>query len=688
MPRIQLRRKPYSLLPNGTSQYGVVTSPAFANNTKLTILCWVKLQPSPSANRVIYEAGAVYVTNSGFALVQNGLATAADSTSLFAAHCQGAAVAVSAGYTKNLPAGTWLRVCHTIDESLTSEQNAVYVNGVFEALTRTANGNCTGGIATQNLNVMARNAGSSAFFNGNVIIDQVIVGKAFTADEARTEYQTWTTPTGGTTLLSYAWNEGTGNTIADSSGNGKNIALTGSPTWSTDAPLPPRVTVRQVPYSLQFNGTNQYGQITAAPFANATQVTVLGWLRLASVAPVSHIVFEAGVGFGGDKVMVISCPGNKMCVGASSTSGGLRLSLVQTNDQLVVGRWYRFCGVLDETLSSNQTTLYLNGVNPGVSYPNNDQVVGGIATADTFIGIRNTSFFPLDGNVVIDHVITGKAFTEAEALSEYATGRIPSGGTPLLTYAWDEGTGASIVDSSGNAKNIALTNSPVWSFDSPVKRRLLGRNIPFSIVFDGAASIISSAATTGISGDTAVSLECWIKASAFIGSPISIGGGASAFDSMGIYLGNGSGVLSVEFDGNKGWRSAAGVIQLERWYHVVATKRAGAYETTTVLYVNGQLVACTANSSGSPNITNSKLFVGRYSSGLFFAGEIAQPRLWNVELTAAQVQALYLYGVKPSTPLIEYLETEGFGTTVADTGSLGATGTITSGTWTTDSPMK
>ena len=77
------------------------------------------------------------------------------------------------------------------------------------------------------------------------------------------------------------------------------------------------------------------------------------------------------------------------------------------------------------------------------------------------------------------------------------------------------------------------------------------------------------------------------------------------------------------------------------WYHIV-----GTYDgTSQKIYINGSLENTQAR-TGSINLTNKVLDVGRYnsSSGTEYTNQIAQPRIYNRALTAAEVQKNYNAG--------------------------------------------
>lgn len=234
----------------------------------------------------------------------------------------------------------------------------------------------------------------------------------------------------------------------------------------------PRFQNRRIPYSLQFNGANQYGVVTSAPFANAAKVTILCWVKLSAGSGTAlwNILETAANATVANALLLFQ---NSAASTSTQTvlrwfvrdqSNGLSTSAETVN--LPLNRWMRVVCVVDQTISSNQASIYIDGINAVAGRAANGNCTSGIATNNLNICSRNTAsnFFP--GNFILDRVITGKAFTAAEVASEFYTGQVPAGGSTILQYAWNEGNGATIADSSGNAKDITLTNSPVWTNDT------------------------------------------------------------------------------------------------------------------------------------------------------------------------------------------------------------------------------
>lgn len=85
--------------------------------------------------------------------------------------------------------------------------------------------------------------------------------------------------------------------------------------------------------------------------------------------------------------------------------------------------------------------------------------------------------------------------------------------------------------------------------------------------------------------------------------------------------------------------SAAASIGTGAWYHVVLTRDAAGVAN---IYINGALSGDADQDSGTPTVGEGNLFIGNDSGGdNTFDGPIDDVRIYDAELTAAQVSLLY-----------------------------------------------
>ena len=121
-----------------------------------------------------------------------------------------------------------------------------------------------------------------------------------------------------------------------------------------------------------------------------------------------------------------------------------------------------------------------------------------------------------------------------------------------------------------------------------------------------------------------------------------------------------------------------------RWYHVAATHN-GANSTLT-LYLNGVVVGTAQTPSGMTNSADP-LHLGKWNdpySNRYFKGSLDEVRIWNVQLTQAQIQAGMYQEIDPATVGLQayYKFSEGIaeGNNTAITTTLDATANTRNGT--------
>jgi len=139
---------------------------------------------------------------------------------------------------------------------------------------------------------------------------------------------------------------------------------------------------------------------------------------------------------------------------------------------------------------------------------------------------------------------------------------------------------------------------------------------------------------------------------------------------------------------NGQWKTTGAEVALNTWNHIVFTYDADSASNDPIIYINGQSVPITEDSTptGTRNTdVGDDLFIGNNTAETAtFDGAIDQPQLWDTILTAAQATQLYAQGQKKldlnftgedwnvsvSNVTANFLENTGF--------------EITSGTWQVD----
>ncbi len=195
----------------------------------------------------------------------------------------------------------------------------------------------------------------------------------------------------------------------------------------------------------------------------------------------------------------------------------------------------------------------------------------------------------------------------------------------VAAYGFNEASGIITVDASGTGNNGTINGAT---------RTASGR-YGGALVFNGAGALVTISNSTSLDLTTGMTIEAWVNPSVV----------NSAWRDV-IYKGKDNYYL----EGTSTSGSVPGVggtfgttprvlygvaaLSTNTWTHLAAT-----YDGTTIrLYVNGAQVASAAQTGAIATSTNSLQIGGDSLYGQFFQGTIDEVRLYNVALTAGQIQ--------------------------------------------------
>ncbi len=245
----------------------------------------------------------------------------------------------------------------------------------------------------------------------------------------------------------------------------------------------------------------------------------------------------------------------------------------------------------------------------------------------------------------------------------------------VAAYAFNEGTGTTVTDISGN-NNRGTTLGTTWT---------AAGKYDGALSFNGSGALVTIPDAPSLRLTTAMTLEAWIKPSAtnswwqdviykgndnyYLESSSSDAGHPAA---GGIFAGSGKNTFGTA------------VVPLNAWTHLAAT-----YDGATLrLYVNGVQVSSIAQTGSLAASANPLQIGGDSIFGQYFEGLIDEVRVYNVALTAAQVQSDMATAIG-ATPVPDLTLTKTHAGSFAQ-GQAGATYTLSvrnSGTTATSGPV-
>ena len=195
----------------------------------------------------------------------------------------------------------------------------------------------------------------------------------------------------------------------------------------------------------------------------------------------------------------------------------------------------------------------------------------------------------------------------------------------MAAYGFDEGSGTTVADKSGNANNGTVSNT-TWSTAGKYNGALS---------FNGSNAVVTIPDSPALHLTTGMTLEAWVDPTTIDSSWRDVVYKANDNFYLEASTTNGS-VPDAGTIAGGSYGDAFGNAKLatNTWTFLTET-----YDGSTLrLYVNGTLVASTPHTGAIATSTNPLQIGGDSLYGQYFAGLIDNVRIYNVALSAAQIQ--------------------------------------------------
>jgi hypothetical protein len=240
----------------------------------------------------------------------------------------------------------------------------------------------------------------------------------------------------------------------------------------------------------------------------------------------------------------------------------------------------------------------------------------------------------------------------------------------VAAYGFNEGSGFSASDASGNGQTGAITGS-TWT----------AGKFGSALSFDGTADWVTVDHTPLLSLTSGMTLEAWIKPSSVTNWRCVILKERSGGLAYALYGGdtNGHAAAFIRRTIDSGDTDATdpAVLPLNTWVHVAATYDGATLRT----YVGGQQVAATPIAGAIATSTEPLRVGGNSVWGEYFSGAIDEVRIYNRALTLAEIQADMITPIAAAAPvtfgLSGAISPSGAGTGAMVSLSGAATGSVT-----------
>ena len=196
----------------------------------------------------------------------------------------------------------------------------------------------------------------------------------------------------------------------------------------------------------------------------------------------------------------------------------------------------------------------------------------------------------------------------------------------VAAYSFNEGSGTTVADASGLGNTGTVTNA-TWTTTGKFGNAL---------VFNGTSALVSIPDSASLHLTAGMTLEAWVNPSVVSGAWRDV-----IYKANDNYYLEGTSTTSSRPAGGGTWGSTGVVINgtaalaANTWAHIAVT-----YDGANLrLYVNGTQVASKARTGNLTTSANPLQIGGDSTYGQYFSGMIDEVRVYNVALTAAQIQS-------------------------------------------------
>jgi glucose/arabinose dehydrogenase len=195
----------------------------------------------------------------------------------------------------------------------------------------------------------------------------------------------------------------------------------------------------------------------------------------------------------------------------------------------------------------------------------------------------------------------------------------------VAAYAFNEGTGLSVADASGNGTTGTISGA-AWTTAGKYGNAL---------TFNGTSNWVTVPDSASLDVTSGLTLEAWVRPSTIAGWRTVFTKETGGGEVYQLYASNGAtpvAYLSTTTGGDQGFGAGA-ALPLNTWTHLAATYDGSALH----IYVNGNL-AGTQSVSGAILTSTSALRIGGNGPwGEYFSGQLDELRVYNRALTATEI---------------------------------------------------
>ncbi|NTV30967.1 hypothetical protein HGA91_03260 [candidate division WWE3 bacterium] len=400
------------------------------------------------------------------------------------------------------------------------------------------------------------------------------------------------------------WNfdEKSGTTVNDLSGNAFNGSLLGSPSWG----------IGKIGNAVLFDGTDDRMQVTHNALLNPASYTLSTWFYITGNEGTTRWIVTKGPANNSGSTHYAMLVTNSDRISYQTYEGGTRGCDGST---LTSNRWYyatmtynatgrAHTGYLNGVLDCTATGTYdLGGTTDHILF--GDQIDAGYYGGDYFKGV-------IDKTTLYSYVRTPE-----QIAWDY------NHGAPLAHWEFDETSGSTAYDSTGNGLNGTLTNSPT---------RTTSGKFNSGILFDGVDDYITLGNPALLQTFTSMSISAWVKGTNL---PVNDYRFIYSKDTAGFYVAIYNKLVRFRSsDLTSDMTDSTTSLNNNTWYFITVTYDGSAVK----IYIDGKLDA-TESATGIISENTGPATIGMFTPATgYFDGTIDDVQIYNYALTSEQIK--------------------------------------------------
>ncbi len=438
----------------------------------------------------------------------------------------------------------------------------------------------------------------------------------------------------------WEFDDGSGQTAADSSGNSRDATL-GS-TGSSDTNDPAWLTCAIGGSVLEFDGVNDYVEDADGElYINSLdKFTLSAWIKADAVGTDRGFVHtivpdnsDSQLGIRHDSSGSLGGGTNVFKVGldVNSVPGAQQL---ESSNSAQTTSWQHVAVVWK---SGDPLKLYIDGNLDTPTY-NSAGVVGTVTNATTLRigqGGKDDVLGGWDG--LVDQVRffdTNLNASEISALAATAPSGCAAG--PVAHWDFDEGSGQTAADSSGFGNDGQLGSTTGVDANDPTWECVTGG---YALDFNGTSDYVDLGSPASLNLTTTYSVAGWVKWKGGNPNAVIYASGDANADHYRVDVNNcTANGLSLREDGDACHPATSDLLPADTWHHIAVIKD-GDTGTNLAFYLDG--VSDGTASAGTSGATGLKRIGARTeATDMFFDGVLDDLRIYDRALSGAEVSAL------------------------------------------------